>query len=278
MGYVSGSDHSTGTTPDAWDVVMNKIDRVLGPCPFDTYTIKGRQLTTFELAPWQVPANVLRMIRCWGPYFRKPWYSVNSVTQSWVLGQWQSKAGKDGKGFPLERGGDGDRGWFCSRWRGQHVQRLEGQRAWNLRDMRALLGSGNIHGCACMKCLLNSVFPISWIVTNPKLIYYDPNPQDLRITFGDTVFKETLRRTRKLGWAPVQCYWDPCKIRRLRQTCPEGEPRADTWWQWLSINQRGWLQKGPSIRHTRLHMETKLQLIETPLLRPWQTKAFSWDS
>lgn len=43
MGYVSGSDHSTDTAPDAWDVVVNKTDVVLGPCPFDTYTVKGRQ-------------------------------------------------------------------------------------------------------------------------------------------------------------------------------------------------------------------------------------------
>lgn len=41
------------------------------------------------------------------------------------------------------------------------MQRFESQRAWNLRAMRALLGSGNIHDRACMKCLLNSVFPIS---------------------------------------------------------------------------------------------------------------------
>lgn len=51
MGYVSGSDHSTDTTPDAWDVVVNKTDVVLGPCPFDTYTVKGRQSMT---------ANVIR--------------------------------------------------------------------------------------------------------------------------------------------------------------------------------------------------------------------------
>lgn len=38
MGYVSGSNHSTDTTPDAWDVVVNKSDVVLGPCPFDTYS------------------------------------------------------------------------------------------------------------------------------------------------------------------------------------------------------------------------------------------------
>lgn len=41
------------------------------------------------------------------------------------------------------------------------MQRFESQRAWNLRAMRALLGSGNIHDRACMKYLLNSVFPIS---------------------------------------------------------------------------------------------------------------------
>lgn len=68
-----------------------------------------------------------------------------------------AKAGRD---FPW-RGVVMVTGDVCSRWRGQRVQRFEGQRAWNLRAMRALLGSGNIHDRACLKCLLNSVFPIS---------------------------------------------------------------------------------------------------------------------